>query len=370
MNFRNKRTKFTMLALCLVIITGVIMFFTMNNYNKNTNGSNNNSPAIRAERPVLDGVETAMKKGVNLEGLEGGTSSTFHMDNNSLYEDIASKGFDHIRLPVDFRRYSDENGIVSDEFYTRLDKIISMANENGLAVALDFHAWWDFNMSRGDDELFLSIWENVATHYRDYDTTMLAFELINEPHTTEGGDLDMDNLNILQRNAVELIRSITPKRTIVLATAEWNESRTLKDFTLTEYDNVYVAVHTYAPLDFTHQGMRWAGTQDVHIALDEWKNDEFYSAIAALRNDLFNIKAFKKQTGMNVVLNEFGLNTTGHIDDADVEKYLSVIMEFTEENDIPWTYWSFTGDFGLYDRGLFGIGKGWREIPLGVLTNY
>ncbi len=197
---------------------------------------------------------------------------------------------------------------------------------------------------------------------------MLAFELINEPHTTEGGDLNEANLNKIQRKAIEIIRNITPMRTVVLAAAEWNGPWMLPSYTLTEYDNAYVAIHSYAPLEFTHQGMQWMGTEDVKIALDEYKHTDGRGTIAVLKQDLQHIPQFVKRTGMKVILNEFGLNTTGHISDADVKLYLETIANFTEANDIPWTYWSYNGQFGLYDTGnWFGSGAKWREVPLNAL---
>ena len=325
-------------------------------------------PVAKFDRPVETDstIRTVMKKGINFEGLEDSRKSSSFIDEESTYKDIASKGFDHIRLPVDFRHFADENGVLPDSFYKRLDKIIKMANDNGLAISLDFHSWWDFNLANGDDELFYSIWENVATHYKDYDTTMLAFELINEPHTTEGGDLDMDNLNIIQRKAIEIIRGITPDRTIVLATAEWNGSWTLENFTLTDYDNVYVAVHSYAPLEFTHQGMAWMGTQDVHIAMSDF-NAEYGTVRSALIRDLRNIPKFEERTGMSVILNEFGLNTSGHISDEDVQNYLSAAVNYLNERDISWSYWAYNGAFGLYRQSFFGKGGSWREVPLNAI---
>ncbi len=320
--------------------------------------------------PILESgaIATVLEKGVNLEGLEDPTKSSSYLTKSSTFTDIASRGFDHVRLPVNFRYYANSDGTIKSSFYTKLDNIISLANENGLAVCLDFHSWHDFNLANGDDELFYTIWEDIATHYKNYDITMLAFELINEPHTTEGGDLNATNLNTIQRKAVEIIREITPGRTIVLATAEWNGPWMLPSYTLTEYDNVYVAVHTYAPLDFTHQGMQWMGTANIKIALDEYRHPEYGGTIDTLKHELQFIPAFQKRTGMKVILNEFGLNTTGDISDADVKLYLETIVNFTEANNIPWTYWSYSGEFGLYDTGnWFGSGAKWREVPLNTL---
>jgi endoglucanase len=304
-------------------------------------------------------VFVKMKRGINFEGLEDYRKYNSYIFEAETYENIAAQGFDHIRLPVDFRHYADADGKM-DKLYPELDKILEMAEKNDLAILLDCHSWYDFNMAKGDDALFYKMWENIAEYYKDYDYTMLAFELMNEPHTTEGGDLDMENLNTLQREAVKRIRNISPKRTIVLATAEWNGPWTLMKFNLTEFDNVFVSVHTYEPLDFTHQGMAWMGTQDVKLSL----TDEM---LKNLQIQLSLISMFKKRTKLPVLLSEFGLNSSGHIPDDEVTKYLSHIVNYAEANSISWSYWAYNGSFSAYRFGFFGMGAGWRKPVMDAL---
>lgn len=326
-----------------------------------TNSSNTSSQKPSNNKPTRTSVvkKYGLKKGLNLSALEDATKTNSFLDKETTYTDIASKGFDHIRLPVDFRNFSDKNGIIKESFYERLDKIIKMANDSGLVVMLDFHGWYNLNVTNGDDKLFLAIWNDLAKHYKG-NNDKLMFELINEPHTTENGDLDMTKLMALQLKALQQIRSIDSERTVVIAAPEWNGPWTLKNFTVPNYDNIIVAIHTYAPLDFTHQGMAWAGTQNVKLPLTT-------EMLISLTAELILIKEFTDRTGCEVILNEFGLNTTGHISDEDVNKYLTRIVEYTEKNNIPWTYWCYNGDFGVYKSGFLGIGGSWRQNVLDAL---
>ncbi len=314
-------------------------------------------------KPILGDVgEVTLSKGINLSALEDKNKPSSYLNKEETYTNIASKGFDHIRLPVDFRNYANDEGEVKKSFYRRLDKIINLANNAGLAVMLDFHGWYDLNVSKGDAKLFLDIWKDVAEHYKDY-SNLLLFELINEPHTTEGGDLNMSTLTALQTAAIENIREISPERTVVVATAEWNGPWTLKNFNLTEFDNIIVAVHSYEPMDFTHQGFAWMETEDVKLEL----TDEM---IEELDKQLKLIVDFTNRTGMKVVLNEFGLNTGGHISDEDMHRYLSHITAFAEENGIAWTYWEYNAGFGVFEPDHLGSAKGeWRENVLDALLN-
>lgn len=302
----------------------------------------------------------SLTKGVNLSALEDRFKPDAFLDKKKTYTDIADKGFDHIRLPVDFRNYCNPDGIITAAFYKRLDKIVKMANDAGLIIILDFHGWYDFNVLSGDDKLFLNIWQDLAKHYMGYPNTLM-FELINEPHTTEGGDLDMSNLMDLQNKALKQIREIDKERTVIIAAPEWNGPWTLKDLTVPDYDNIMVAIHTYEPLDFTHQGQDWMNTTNVKLPLTN-------EMLNGLTEQLKLITEFTERTGCKVILNEFGLTTTGHISDEDVNRYLSHIVKYTERHNIPWTYWCYSGSFGVYEGGFLGIGGNWRQNVLDALV--
>ena len=314
----------------------------------------------KAREPIETQKKYTLTKGVNLSALEDIFKPYNFLHTEKTYSEIAKKGFDHVRLPVDFRNYCDKEGNITDSFYKNLDKFINMANRNGLIVILDFHGWYDFNVGRGDNVLFKKIWKNLAEHYKNHSTESLFFELINEPHTTEGGDLDAQTLWNLQNEAIGEIREIDPLRTIVIAMPEWNGVWTLKDYKDYGYDNLIIALHTYEPLDFTHQGEAWAGKGDVKLKLTD-------KMLKSLTKQLEDIASFKERTGLRVILNEFGLNTTGYIKDQDVSDYIVTVVEYTKEHDIPWTYWAYSGSFGVYDIGFLGFGEGWRQNVIDAL---
>lgn len=298
--------------------------------------------------------EYTLTKGINLSALEDNTKPNKFLDKEKTYTEIFEKGFDHIRLPVDFRNYCNSEGVISSSFYKRLDSIIRMANDNGLIVILDFHGWYNINIKNGYATLFTNIWKDIAMHYKDYPKDRLLFELINEPHTTEGGDLDANTLWNLQNSVIAEIRNIDPQRAIIVAVPDWNSPFALDNFKEYNYENLIVAIHIYEPLEFTHQGLSWAGTAHKRIDLNN-------QMLLSLVQQLELISKFKFLTDNKVILNEFGLNTTGYIIDEYVSEYLSCIARYTKTHNIPWTYWSYRGDFGIYDTGFLGFGSRWRQ---------
>ena len=314
---------------------------------------------------------TTVKRGVNLSALEDPFKYSDFLFDESTYTNIAEKGFDHVRLPVDFRNYSDKNGALKEEKMKDVDGIIKACNEAGLVVFLDFHGWYNLNTAKGDDILFMKIWKNLAERYKNYEhNDMLIFELINEPHDTEGGNLDMASLSMLQGLTANTIRTISPNRTICFATAEWNGSWTLKSdiansyrkSALMNFDNTIVAVHTYATIEFTHQNMAWNGTQGKFVKLDDTVLDE-------LKKQLKDMMDFTVETGVPVILNEFGFNTDPNtIPYEDQAKYVQTIMDVLSERDVPWSWWAYcNGEFAIYKKTSFLGDYKWNDALLEVM---
>ena len=314
---------------------------------------------------------TAVKRGVNLSALEDPNKYSKFLFEDDTYANIAEKGFDHVRFPVDFRNYSDKNGVLNEEKMKDVDGIIKACNEAGLVVFLDFHGWYNLNTNKGDDILFMKIWKNLAERYKNYEhNDMLIFELINEPHDTEGGNLDMASLSMLQGLTANTIRSISPNRTICFATAEWNGSWTLKSdvansyrkSVLMNYENVIVAVHTYATIEFTHQNIAWNGTQGKFVKLDDTVLDE-------LKKQLKDMMDFTAETGVPVILFEVAATTEIYtIPYEDQAKYVQTIMDVLSERDVPWSWWAYcNGEFAIYKKTSRNGDYKWNDTLIDVM---
>ncbi len=310
---------------------------------------------------------TKLRRGVNMSGLEYTFRQNGFLFEKETYADLAEKGFDHIRLTTDFRRFADEDGNLIDSKMEKVDKAMRLANENGLIVLLDFHGWYDLNTVKGDDILFMKIWKGIAERYKNYEhNDMLIFELINEPHTTEGGNLDMTSLSMLQCLTANTVREISPNRSICFATTEWNGPWTLNSYKtspMMNYDNVIVALHTYATLEFTHQNMAWMNNLGTIVKLDD-------NILDALKEQLQDIVDFKRETGVPVILNEFGFNTDPDtIPYEDQARYVQTVVDILGEQDIPCTWWAYRdGGFGLQRKnGIFSKYK-WNDTVVDILV--
>jgi len=299
---------------------------------------------------LLEKSEFPFSVGINVNGLEGEWRYDYSMrllSKQETYDNITRQGFDHIRIPIDFRRvYSADTKKLDEAEMKKFDRVLDLAEEAGLYTTIDFHGWYDIDSAKAQDkDMFLTIWGLVAERYKDR-SELISFELMNEPSIKT---LPAHKLNVLQNEAIAIIRKTNPTRLIVCAAPDGNQPWQLGELKLPEDDNLAVAVHIYHPGDFTHQGFTWAGREaGKQVRLDDKMRDE-------LRWNLNETKKFIDSTGIPVILNEFGLNLS-LAEREDSSWYLSTITEFCRENGIPWTYWQYDDDaMGLYHRGTWDV---------------
>ena len=88
---------------------------------------------------TLDGF----KKGVNLGGwLSQGPLDKEHLDTFITEKDIAriaSWGLDHVRLPIDYDNFENEDGTDKEGGYAYIDSCIEWCRKYNLNMVLDLH---------------------------------------------------------------------------------------------------------------------------------------------------------------------------------------------------------------------------------------
>jgi len=123
-------------------------------------------------------------------------------------------------------------------------------------VMINIHHFDDFTSHPARERArFLAIWQQIAEHYAAANSGV-AFELLNEPKDAAV----TETLNDLYAEAIELIRRSNPTRTIFVGPGQWNSVTELPKLQLPAKDtNLIVTVHSYLPMNFTHQGAPWTG---------------------------------------------------------------------------------------------------------------
>lgn len=231
------------------------------------------------------------QKGVNL----GGWISQFEKYDTKHFETfitekdieyIASLGFDHVRVPVDYNVLEDEEGNYIPSGFKYLTNCLSWCRKNNLHMLIDLHECFGYSfdplkkdMDRRaffyDEKLqarFFKLWEEIAKTFKD-DQDIVAFEPLNEVVLQEVSDA----WNGIVRKYIEKIRAICPQVYIVVGGVMYNHVSNVKLLDPPYDDKIVYNFHCYEPFLFTHQGAYWVDymPKDFRIAyplpIDEYR---------------------------------------------------------------------------------------------------
>lgn len=210
-------------------------------------------------------------KGVNL----GGWISQFSEYNKEHFEtfitekdikEIASLGFDHVRVPVDYNVLEDENANIIESGFNYLENCRKWCEKEGLNMLIDLHECYGYSfdplkedMDRKkffyDEELqnrFFNLWKEIAIRFAPY-YSHVAFEPLNEVVL-----LDVkDAWNKILTKYIKMIRSLSPETYIVAGGVCYNNVLTVSLLDIPVDDKIVFNFHCYEPLVFTHQGAYW-----------------------------------------------------------------------------------------------------------------
>lgn len=324
-------------------------------------------------------------KGVDLGGwLSQRSQDKDYLDSFISEEDIkvlAGWGIDHVRLPVDYEIFQDEEGKLRDYGFPYVDKAIAWCEKYGLNLILDLHktagyvfddpTYVGFFESEEFQERFYQLWEEFARRYGNIGSRV-AFELLNEVTDPSFSPA----WNRIIRTVIGRIRAIAPEVKILVG-GYWNNSvDALKDLEAPYDENVIYNFHCYDPLLFTHQGAYWVEQMDADYripypgdiaryradakALDmEYMADYSWVADTGFDKEYF-LSKFRgavelcEERGAALYCGEYGV--IEHAAPEDVLRWYKDIHGAFEEYGIGRAAWSYKEvDFGLSDPRLDGI---------------
>ncbi|MGI6280304.1 MAG: glycoside hydrolase family 5 protein [Acutalibacteraceae bacterium] len=278
--------------------------------------------------------EFLLKRGINLH--TEGYKLQDDLVQEKYFNIIREAGFDHLRLPVRGKML-EEGG---KPYWDYLRDVCNRILDAGLIPMLDMHGYPEM----ATDPLkvkdnYLNLWEEVAAYLADLDERVV-FELYNEPHGAYNAQL----LNQIQTEVIERIRKSNPTRWLAAATTHYNIIENLYALVLPEDDpNIFVTIHDYTPMKFTHQGATWIKGYDEKGF--KWGTDVQRRYMTA-RYEL--AAAWAEEHNRHLHLGEFGVLYT-----ADMEQralWTDFVVRLCEERGIAWSYWEFWRGFGAYDK--------------------
>ena len=337
------------------------------------------------------------QKGVNLGGWISQFAeydiehfNTFITEKDIAY--IASLGFDHVRVPVDYNVLEDEEGNEIESGFGYLEHCRSWCEKYGLNMLIDLHECYGYSfdplkkdMDRRkffyDDDLqarFFRLWRKIAERFKDY-PDQVAFEPLNEVVLFEVRDA----WNGILAKYIKLIRSIAPESYIVVGGVFYNSVMTVAWLDVPVDPKIVYNFHCYEPGVFTHQGAYWQEMMPLDFRIGYPKSVEeyrekhkeiykdtdgavFMDGVTEMGVGFFEKifePALKKaeQDGIGLYCGEYGV-----IDKADNEskiRWLEDIHSAFKKYGIGRALWNYKEkDFGLVDASFESIKQRFIDV--------
>ena len=289
-----------------------------------------------------------MKRGINIgDHLELDFDKSIPFENpvkEWYYEEIKKLGFDHVRLPVKWSWWTDdENGFEIDEvFFNEVEKTVQKLLDKDLEVVLNVHHFREaMDEPRKYSKKLFAIWEQVAPRFKDY-SNKLIFEIMNEPtwKTTP------EEWNEVQEEALAIIRKTNPTRKVMVCGIDYTGLVALDNLKIPNDNNLIATFHFYDPFEFTHQGAPWSATMKDSRGTHWYGTDDDKEFIMA--RFIAHAKNFQRRNNnIEMNLGEFGAYHKFNEMD-EVCNWTKCVRETAEKLGYSWTYWEFNRNFGIY----------------------
>ena len=305
-----------------------------------------------AERMLKESIEKALGRDA-LDDFIRSFRDTFVREED--VKTIKGWGANCIRIPFNYRliEFEDRPFSLNEEGLEYLDRAIGWCQKHGIYCILDMHAApgsqnpaWHSDSS-GAVELFASevnrdryfrLWHFLATRYKDV-SAVAGYDVLNEPVLPFHQEYILKDL---YEKVTGEIRDVDKKHIIFLEGNFWAQKL---DFLGKPRDpNTAYSIHTYAPLNFTHNyipGLRYPGK-----AYSITWNKEAFSLLAR------PYRAFAEASGVPLYMGEFGVNARGGY--YGEYEWVDDMISIFEKNGMSWTYWTYktVANYALPD-GIF-----------------
>jgi endoglucanase len=179
---------------------------------------------------------------------------------------IAELGFDHVRLPIDEEQMWDVDGNRDTDAFDIMGDAIRWSLKHKLKVSVDLHILRSHHFNAAEKPLwtdpaaqdqFVALWQDLSLALRDYPNDMVVYELMNEPVAD-----NPDDWNKVLAKAFAALRTLEPRRTIVIGSNQWQSADTFDDLKVPDDGNIILSYHFYEPFLLSHIATSWTFLRD------------------------------------------------------------------------------------------------------------
>jgi len=280
------------------------------------------------------------------------------------FEWIAELGFNFVRLPMDYRCWTEPKNwsVLRQSVLEEIDQVMRWAEQHQIHVNIAFHRAPGYSVTppaepkslwENDEALFVcgTHWSNFARRYKGVPNRLLSFNLINEPPP-----IDPPLYRSVASRLLEVIRKEDPQRLVIADGSNWGTAPPGELVGL----NVAAATRGYEPMQVTHYQAEWIS------GADKWPlptyplraDGKVWDRDTALRSEV-KPWAELQTRGMGVMVGEFGAyNRTPH---PVMLAWMRERLQLWRDAGWGWALWNFRGPFGIIDSGRKDVSyERWR----------
>ncbi|MGD9556485.1 MAG: glycoside hydrolase family 5 protein [Mangrovibacterium sp.] len=287
---------------------------------------------------------------------------------------IASMGFDHVRLPIDEEQMWDENGKRHEDAFQLMTNCLDWCVKYKLRAIVDLHILRSHHFNAKEKPLwtdpkeqqkFCDLWLDLSSALKHYPLSMAAYELMNEAVAD-----DPDDWNRLLAKCFSALRKAEPERLIVIGSNRWQSAGTFDVLKVPDDPNIILSYHFYEPFLLTHYHASWTDLKNyrgpVHYPGIVLTQEEFNALPDDQKNQVhrFVNKPFNKNTMLDMMrlpierakelklrlyCGEYGI--VSDAPEADRLRWYADMTEIFREQGIGSANWNYKSDqFGLINN--------------------
>lgn len=323
----------------------------------------------------LTAVELTNEMGVgwnvgnSLDAVGGETAWGNPMITRELIDSVKAAGFDTLRLPVAWSKFSDpENFVIEQSWMNRVEEVVNYALDADLYVIMNIH--WDngwMQPTYAEQEYVnnrLSImWTQIAEHFEGYDHRLL-FAGTNEVMVEGDYGTPTEEYytvqNSFNQTFVDTVRATggnNADRYLVVQGFNTNIDHTVNFAEIpddTVQDRLLMEVHYYDPYNFTLNESsnitQWGSIATDPNATETWANESYVDS------QFDRMQTHFVEQGVGVILGEYGVISRDNVEGHDVYRnyWNEYITQSAVNHDMVPVYWdngyAGNGGFAIFDR--------------------
>jgi len=316
-------------------------------------GSSNQQAGIKSE-PQARQTVLPRWRGFNIDGMYNYNRESGWQEQDFRW--IRDLGFDFVRLPLDYRIWTekmDGQQEFRESMLKKLDEAVNLGIKYDLHVDLNLHKapghavnadYADgYNLWKDAQPLrhFCEQWQMLAERYKSVPPDKLSFNLLNEPKAVHDKFMSKDDHTRVITAATEAIRQVRPDRIIISDGLHWGNSPNLDLVDL----SIAQSCRGYLPGSVTHYKASWTSEGEKYPKptwpTSSWNRQrllEHYDHWAKLAS-----------MGVGVHCGEMGCyNKTSH---EVALAWMRDLLQVLKHYNIGYALWSFRGSFGILDSG-------------------